>query len=322
MKKILPFILLVFSSWAWGQINSLPLGSVNSVSPTTCPSNFIKGASCTTATVSCPNLPDIAVTLGTSGTAILGEVTFINGDGGTIPGGTNSSSQYLKAGLSVSQLAFATNWEFGSNNVMETACRPATLINYFYQPGMRYGVQGISAGSGAVGYALAWYGLSSEITNAELIDGPVFSDISQGCEVPWVSAVTVTPTNGVPFTDNPQYNLESGFMSTATGMKCLPKIGSTTATEDSAWFSQSILASGATLAYPSTSVAAWVCDNGLNPSAAQSYLFLSQVVTPWTLTAISNCKGAEGVANGTTPQGVKGQTAIIADMIAAMGIQK
>src|SRR5208282_4513681 len=44
--------------------------------------------------------------------------------------------------------------------------------------------QGFSAGSSAVAYALAWYGAGSYLDNAELLSGPVFSDIQQGCEYP------------------------------------------------------------------------------------------------------------------------------------------
>ena len=56
-------------------------------------------------------------------------------------------------------------------------------------------------------------------------------------------------------------------------------------------------------------------DNGENPSAAQTYLWFSQVATPWSLTSISNCQGAEGVALGTTPQATAGGQAIAQDMI-------
>jgi hypothetical protein len=78
---------------------------------------------------------------------------------------------------------------------------------------------------------------------------------------------------------------------------------------------QSIVQPGAVLSFPKTSLSGWVCDNGENPSAAQAYLWFSQVATPWSLTSISNCQGAEGVAQGTTPQGLTGDQAITEDMI-------
>ena len=48
--------------------------------------------------------------------------------------------------------------------------------------------QGFSAGSGALGYALAWYGAATSaeyhLDKVALLSGPVFSDIEQGCEDP------------------------------------------------------------------------------------------------------------------------------------------
>ena len=50
-------------------------------------------------------------------------------------------------------------------------------------------VQASSAGSGAVGYALAWYGAGASAAAGGYLDkvllksGPVFADINRGCEI-------------------------------------------------------------------------------------------------------------------------------------------
>jgi hypothetical protein len=302
------------------QTNPLPLGTVSNVqSVSSCLTGFASGASCWTATVSCPPLPDIVVTFGIKGTATKGTVIFVNGDGGTLPYGQPYVAPYGNAGLSSVQLAFATSWELGgASNLMQAACRPATMMNYFYQPGVPYAVQSTSAGSGAVGYAFAWYGLAFEFKNWEAVVGPVFSDIVQGCEEPAAGVITVIPTNGLLFDDTPQYVKESGFMTQTTGYKCLQKSGFSSQAALASWAAQEILAPGATLSFPGTAISSWVCNNGLNPSAAQAYLFFSQVATPWSMTAISNCVGAEGVGPGFTPQGVTGTAAITADMVLVM----
>lgn len=320
MKRLLVTLLAAASCGiTFGQTNPLPLGSISNIQSATCPTGFVKGAICSTATVSCPNLTDLSVTYGTHGTPTNGTVIFINGDGATLPYGNGFAAPYLKAGLSSVQFAFAQPWEeVGSTNVMNAACRPATVLNYFYQAGIPYAVQSASAGSGAVAYALSWYGMAGEFKNWEAVVGPVFSDIAQGCELPWSAGVTVIPTNGAAFVDPVQYNNEFSFMTTSTGEKCLPKTGTTSAAVITAWQTQSILAPGAQLNFPGLNISSWVCNNGLNPSAAQAYLFLSQVTSPWSLTTLSGCTGAEGIGTGVTPQLVLGIPAITADMILQM----
>jgi hypothetical protein len=233
-----------------------------------------------------------------------------------VPFGAEFTPAYTQAGFQVTQIAFASDWEDANGDILAAACRPATLLNYFHSETRgAYCAQGNSAGSGAIGYGLAWYGLGEQLKNVEFMVGPVFSNILDGCKVPEVPAVTVRPTNGRPFPDDPQYNLEKVRLSEWTGTACLPPTGSTEEDLDKE-AAESIIQTGATLSYPSTSIAAWDCNNGLNGSAGQSYLFLQQVTTPWALTSLSGCSGAEGTMTGVTPQRVPAYTAITRDMIA------
>jgi hypothetical protein len=312
-------IVVALSIGAVGQ--QLPLGTISHISSATCSSGFSNGATCQSATVSCPGMADIDVTWGSVGTGRAGRIVVIGGNGATVPAGADLAEKYTEAGFKETQITFASDWEV-DGNLLAAACRPATVLDYLHsQTKGAYCGQGISAGSGALGYGLAWYGLDADLDNVELTVGPVFSNIVEGCEVPYAPPVTVRPTNGVPFNDDPQYNLEWTSMSTWTSTACLPKGGSSEKdlAEEAA---QSIIQTGATLSFPHTSLAAWDCNNGLNPSAAQSYLFLQKVTTPWALTSLSGCTGAEGTSTGVTPQGVPADTATADDMIAECVVKR
>jgi hypothetical protein len=80
-------------------------------------------------------------------------------------------------------------------SILSAACRPATFLNYinsspFHSKGSMC-AQGASAGSGAIGYSMAWYGAASYLKNVELIVGPVFSEIDQGCANPNAATPTI-----------------------------------------------------------------------------------------------------------------------------------
>jgi hypothetical protein len=150
----------------------------------------------------------------------LGTIVMLSGKGGsTIPPSFLPYVQaYTAAGYQVIEAVWGgtitsgQDWESvntngGSNtpNILNAACRPASLLNWIrngsnttqvgnglwgtYGGGMC--VQGNSGGSGGVGYALAWYyaGVGGApvwgkgyLDKAVLENGPVFSDIRQGCE--------------------------------------------------------------------------------------------------------------------------------------------
>jgi hypothetical protein len=338
------FLLLNVPTPARAQAQApLPLGDVTGVNELpTCPQGYYAGALCYEATVSCPNALDIPVTYGlVNATGVpRGMVVFFNGSGGITPyGGTNRgrsyAETYLQAGYQIVQLAWETDWEdtgiAGGRSVKTAACRPATLLNYFHQTlyqgdgGMC--AQGASAGSAGLAYTLAWYGGASYLDKVELLSGPVLSDIEQGCATPKTPATMVCPNgqqgcNGEEWQDKPQYvqgaqNAVTGW----TGQSCQPKT-QTAPTVNSAWKAMSIVdgTRNATFDYPQTAMAAWLCSNSVNNSAAEGQIFYQQFTTPtqtaaFSVTRIDNCGGSEGVEAGTTPQGENGFIAISSDMI-------
>jgi hypothetical protein len=343
MKSILAVSLVsfLFVGVALAHSPRLPLGTVNASPMLSCPSGYYPGSRCFQAVVSCPNTADIQVTYGyvnPSGTP-RGTIVFFNGQGGTQTyGGSDTTNgygtKYLQDGYRIVQNAWATDWENAgvANNmsVKNAACRPATLLNYLFQNvydqhgGMC--AQGTSGGSGALGYALAWYGSSDYLDKAELLSGPVFGDIEQGCMEPEPREVSVCGSHqfgcvGSSWPDNPSY--VTGTMETVagwTGLQC--QQGRTTSSKSNAgWKAMSIVdgTTDASFAYPQTAVAGWLCSNGQNNSAAEGQFYYENIqsagqVPVYSVTRIDRCAGPEGVEAGVTPSHQSGFLAIIGDM--------
>jgi len=327
-------VFVIFLSTAFAQ-GPLPLGSVTA--PTqlaACPSHFQTGSTCFEAAVSCPNAAGIRATFGVSEPAGIprGTIVLLSGAGGNEPGLGNYAASYRRAGFRVVQAAWATNWEdtgIAAKSIKAAACRAATLLNYIdqniYDGNGGMCAQGFSAGSAQVAYSLANYGAGNFLDKVELLSGPVFSDIAEGCEVPLAPPIAICSPgqfgcNGSAWTDKPQYpGGVSQLISTLTGLACQGP-GMTSGKENSQWKAMSIVDGtlDSNFRYPQTAVAGWLCSNGLNNSAAQGQLFYRNLgpgqTAQYSLTRIDNCAGPEGVDRGTTPQSVTGFAAITTDM--------
>jgi len=333
--------ILVMVGIASAQSPTLPSGTVGGVTPlSSCPPGYATGGSCFRATVSCPNTLDVRVIFGyvnPSGTP-RGTIVEFSGGGGTAPYGSDTATArynptYLRAGYQIVQTSWATDWEdtgiSGAKNLKAAACRPATLLKYLHQNlyvgngGMC--AQGFSAGSGALAYGLAWYGTSDYLDKVELLSGPVFSDVEQGCAVPDFPSVTVCANGrfgcvGSPWNDRPQYVQEGALLVGGwTGLAC--QENKTSSKTNAIWKAMSIVdgTTGPNFQYPKTAMAAWLCSNALNNSAAQGDLFYRNLtsqtqVATFSETRIDGCNGAEGVEAGTTPSKQNGFVAISADM--------
>ena len=339
------FALAAFPAQA--QHAPLPLGTINPRTVTklnSCPVGFYPGMTCFHGEVdSCHNADNLAFTYGYEDPRqpALGTIVFLEGSGGTSAYTDPIYAQtYLQSGYQVVYLAWDTDWENTKgdvgNSIRDAACRPATFLQYVYQNVYTRGgmcAQGASAGAGAVGYSLAWYGGSSFLDHVELLSGPVFSDIGQGCIVPNPSKVTVCPYGqygcvGDPWFDSPSYvdgaETQVGGWSGSSSCNNVPK---TTDVENDAWKTMSIVdgTSNPSFNYPLTSMAGWLCssvDSIQNNSAAQGEYFYEQLTLPnqtagLTLTRINNCQGDEGVTQGQTPSGQNGFNAISDSMIDA-----
>jgi hypothetical protein len=346
MKKlgvVLPclFVLAILASAQ--STPSSPLGVVTRATKlSACPQGYYPGATCYQATVTCPDTADISVTYGYTnpGGTQKGTIMLFNGGDGTQVqpgnrGGSSFDASYLAAGYQIVQTAWATGWEDtgipGAKNIKAAACRAATLLNYVYQTVYDHNggmcAQGASAGSAELAYALASYGASDYLDKVELLSGPVFGDVEQGCMEPDTNPVTVCKSGqfgcvGAQWQDRPQYVLGAqNAVANWTGHKCQPGNNGTPKQTNSAWKSMSIVdgTSGSSFTYPKTAMAGWLCSNGMNNSAAQGQFFYEKFtnhsqVADYSVTRIDHCVQAEGVGLGTTPQGKLGFDAIVADM--------
>src|SRR5579862_7255775 len=127
---------------------------------------------------------------------VHGTVVFFPGGPGTSPTESPDDASlvgsYFGKGYEIVKVAWQTDWQDAhgttGGNIQSAACRPAAFLQYVYNTPLLYSsgtgmcAQGASAGAGAVAYSLAWYGAGNFLDKAELLSGPVFSDIEQGCE--------------------------------------------------------------------------------------------------------------------------------------------
>ncbi len=344
----------------------LPLGTVTQVgNPRPCPPN--QGwddqhhMSCVDAVVAnCPGAEDLTLTYGyerNTRSTYLGTVVLFSGWGGTVPAsdpeGLTFAQDYYNQGFEVVMLAWSSDWELTRNplrhnsygNIQTAACRPATFLNYvytnpnLYTQGPMNGMcaQGFSAGSAAIGYSLAWYGAGSYLDNAELLAGPVFSSLDQGCEVPVAPDVTVCPSGqqgcvgwpSRPLQLTPEFiqGYEKGPREW-TGIKACAG-HQRTDQYNAIWSNMSIVSSSSTeqqFSYPGTSLAGWLCATTkppvqMNNSTPQGELFYQQinhVTQNYSVNAIYACTSAEEVAGqgAHTSGGQSGLSAIEVDTFA------
>jgi hypothetical protein len=341
------FVGMVFGAVpAVAQRAPLSLGTISSrniVKLKACPAGYYPGMTCFRGQVdNCPNTGSLGFTYGYQDPQgeTLGTVVFLEGGGGTSAYDDPTYAQkYLQNGYQVVYAAWDNDWELTNNDapsIKYAACRPATLLNYIYDNLYSRGgmcAQGSSAGSGALGYVLAWYGGSSYLDNVELLSGPVFGDIKQGCEVPNAPTVNVCATgqfgcDGAQWPDSPAYvdGDENLIRNWSSQPSC--NAGKTTsAFVNSLWKGMSIVdgTNNPSFSYPHTALAGYLCsnvDSVQNNSAAQGEFFYQQFTNAgqtaeYSVTRINNCSGSEGVTDGQTPQGETGFTAISDHMMSA-----
>lgn len=348
---------------------------------------------CYSAIVNCGGTDPITVLYGvdTPAGTLAGTIVMLSGDGGeTLPG---SFSDYIPAYLSARYQVIEAEWggttggqpwEYtnsggGGNaaSILAAACRPATFLNWVRNANSGVGggiwagrggmcAHGNSGGAGALGYVLAWYNGgaggaaawgSGYLDKVVMENGPVFSDIKQGCE--YQSSVNSQYTficsggDSEPgcgrwaAQDPPGYHLEyvdgdqnsvNFWSGNGTGQAC--GLNSGTTTYDATWYSMSIVNFPTTgqqpsFSYPSTAMSGWLCANVVNTnpmgnnSAPEGQLFFQQFASTSQTAALSvngvyNCPHNEGVEDGnvyfnnTTYTG-NAYEAIIYDMTVAAG---
>jgi hypothetical protein len=279
----------------------------------------------------CPEAQDIGFTYGylnpagiapgITASGVQGVIVYFDGSAGTDPSAEQEEYDmlyyYFTQGYEIVQVQWNTAWEAVWNpwpyssspmgNIQNAACRPASFLSYVDTAAASYGLfqavsannanagmcaQGFSAGSAQVAYSLAYYGAASYLDNVELISGPVFSDIMQGCqEGPVASQVNVCPldANGNPpygcRLGSPPYPSWSIYPIYVPGQNSEVRgwtddsscalAGSTSSPASlTAWLNQSIVDQSTgqanqgaipTFTYAATGMSAWLCRSVYNP---------------------------------------------------------
>jgi hypothetical protein len=330
--------------------------------------------SCYQTTVNCPNtqampfkygyLSPLGIAPGINTPAnVQGLVVYFNGKGGEDPAGSSGNSQdeqevlgyYFTQGYEIVQMSWSSDWEATYDpfpngtygNIQNAACRPATFLSYVYSnlyaaisnpntgnPNAGMCAQGASAGSAQVAYSMAYYGAGSYLDNVELISGPVFSDIDQGCEEPNAPNVTVCgPTNykggqygcnlgtDTPWTLSPRYlyptnNDVGGWTNDSYCGNLYPV--TTSPQSDTRWLNQSIVdqstggsGQGAIPMFSyTTAMTGWLCASVAsgggppNNSSPQGQIFYANIGVNnspphYNVYSVDNCSSAEFVYGGT-----------------------
>jgi hypothetical protein len=276
---------------------------------------------------------------------------LFTGDGGgasQLGGNFGYADAYFKAGYEVVQLAWGDDWEysydpFGAGeaaSIQDAACRSATFLYYAYNNIFSsvssansvagYCAHAASAGSAEIAYSLAYYGAGNWLDNVELLAGPVFSDIKQGCEVPAPANVTICGGTqygyqlggGSSWQQSPSYTGVASQVGLWTNDTSCRGSANTSSTSNTAWLAQSIVdqSTGATptfdysasgLSGRSIGMSAWLCrtvaGNGqANNSSPQGEIFYANIGPSnspphYDVYAVDGCSGSEGVGGGAAP---------------------
>ena len=278
---------------------------------------------------------------------LKGTIVLLTGSGGnlgTLDGNFDFAYDYFKASYEIVQIAWPSDWEQTSDTfgMMTGACRPAGFLDYVRTTASLNArltnssaglcAQGASAGSGALGYSLAWYKdsagnyLSTDLDNVELLSGPVFSNVKFGCQFPpppsgynvvchtgqfGCSPGTTTWSSGLQYVGAALTGIRSW-----TGDVTCNNGSTTSSSSNSNWLAMSIVnGTGGNFSYPTLGLAGWLCASSVpstctsacpNNSAGEGEQFFNQITSStqaagYKLTGILGCTGAEGVKDGTDP---------------------
>jgi hypothetical protein len=258
------------------------------VGPTTCPAGAPGSANCTEITVSCPGLPDLNATLGVAIPTAkpIGTIILYAGGAGTSFLDSGFPDIYLGDGFNVVQIAWASDWASANGaGVKSAACRPATVFDYVFhvvqQSSRSIGFcgQGASGGGAALGYALAYYGLSGEFDYVVIAAGPGVSRMDYGCDPP---LYTGPPRNLCPLLTDAPFAYSSGDADKVNTWEGTTTCGTSDPPQNDIdrWAADSVVSPGADYEYPRTAMSWFFCvtQPGVNESTGQGSFLIQQVV--------------------------------------------
>jgi hypothetical protein len=235
---------------------------------------------CYQITVACPGIDneDMALKVNSPAGSALGTIMFTIGGGGDefydnhFVYGAQAVNDVVAAGFVAVQTSFLfhppgypdggkfAGWLSGPGGPRKLACRWSTIAKWVHDnpdihaSSAAFCATGNSAGSGAIAYALAHYGLGSILDMVEETSGPPMTRIDHGCmcNTPPVD----TPCGQGPLSEcygsdankfiDPAYN--------PTGSRCSNAEANHDPTHQQQFINDSILSPDAVLSYPTTDV--------------------------------------------------------------------
>jgi hypothetical protein len=164
----------------------------------TCAANVPPGTTCYTLTISCPDVAPMTAGLKVTTPTVpsIGTIVFGTGGGGfgyydqLFRFGSTTVTTVVQAGFTAAQISFnglPVGWLTGPGGVRKLACRYASAAQWIYNnvhqanTAAPFCATGNSAGSAAIAYALAHYGLDPIFSMVELTSGPPMARIDYGC---------------------------------------------------------------------------------------------------------------------------------------------
>jgi hypothetical protein len=165
--------------------------------------------------------------------------------------------------------------------------------------------QGASAGSSAISYALAHYGMGAYLDYANLVSGPPMGRIDVGCAPSTYTGPARTVCAGAngALTDAPVAFVESYTQAlinngehTSTCNSGMPS-----STDLAAWAADSIVSPGATYNYPATPVSFFYCTSvTTNEVTGLGSFYIEQITSTKSVGCYTQCMGE---AVGQDPAG-------------------
>ncbi|HUI42284.1 MAG TPA: choice-of-anchor D domain-containing protein [Terriglobia bacterium] len=247
-------------------INPDPLGTVISSQTTACSGGL--AGDCTQLTIACPDVANITPTLKVihpSG-ASAGTIMFIVGGGGvgfydkSFAFGSDTVNKVLAAGFTAVEIDFAgpsAGWLTGPGGPRKLACRFATAALWVHDHvrtgGTPFCATGNSAGSGAIAYGLAHFGLGGIFDMVEPTSGPPMGRLDIGCVC--AGAKMAGPCGTTLLTTCIGLSDAQAYIDPAYGSPiCSNAVTTHDTTNEALFLNDSVASPDATYAYPTTDV--------------------------------------------------------------------
>jgi Cep192 domain 4 len=272
-------------------LNPDPLGSVISTQTTACSAGL--AGDCTELTIACPDVADITPTvkvINPSG-ASAGTIMFIIGGGGlgfydkAFTYGADTVNMVVSAGFTAVEINFAgpsAGWLTGPGGPRKLACRFATAALWAYDhtrgANTPFCATGNSAGSSAIAYGLAHFGLGAIFDMVEPTSGPPMGRLDIGCICN--AGGMAGPCSTSLLTTCIGASDAQSFIDPAYGSPiCSNAVNTHDTTNEQTFLNDSVASPDATYSYPTTDVHVLYGDNDLTAAVPLGLDWVNLITT-------------------------------------------